>query len=547
MKNVAEYIIDRLADLGITECFGVPGDFAFPLNRAVANHKKMRWVGCSNELNAAYAADGYAREKGASLLCTTYAVGELSALNGVMGAKAEYVPVFHLVGMPSSGHQIRHNVVHHTLGDGSYLNFAALSGSAACVTAVLNPSNVVYEMERVIANVKARSQPAYLLVPMDMASAPVTQQPIDPYSDPKSDSSELQKAVKKISEVFKKNQNVVIMPSFKIARFKLQNEFKTFLEKTGCSYVTMLMDKAVISEDHPQFAGMYFGDHSNPKVKELLDSADWILNIGASFFSDINTFGHDFTWDENKIITIDINHVKIENEIFCPVRIKDVITELINTIPANINSYKSPKREKIILKGEPDAQINMESLYCRYANFIRQDDIVVVEVGSQGGIALFPFPKNATYYNQTLWGSIGFATPCSFGTALASPNRRTLLFTGEGSHQMTANELGNFSRYEAKVIIFVLNNDGYMIERALEESPDGIYNDLAPWNYTQLPAALGCKDWYVAKVTTNAQLDIAMKNAENHNDSSYIEIITDKLDFPKGLKLLNSRLKELYR
>ena len=93
MGNVAEYAVDRLSKLGITDCFGVPGDFSFPLNDAVVSHPKIRWIGCSNELSASYAADGYARIKGASLLCTTYAVGELSALNGVMGAKAEHVPV----------------------------------------------------------------------------------------------------------------------------------------------------------------------------------------------------------------------------------------------------------------------------------------------------------------------------------------------------------------------------------------------------------------------------------------------------------------------
>jgi indolepyruvate decarboxylase len=87
--TVADYIVRRLAREGITDCFGVPGDFAFKLCDAVAQSEAIRWVGCSNELDAAYAADGYARVRSCSMLLTTYAVGELSALNGVMGAKAE--------------------------------------------------------------------------------------------------------------------------------------------------------------------------------------------------------------------------------------------------------------------------------------------------------------------------------------------------------------------------------------------------------------------------------------------------------------------------
>src|SRR4030095_16431104 len=85
--TVADYIVRRLAREGITDCFGVAGDFAFKLCAAAARSEAIRWIGCSNELDAAYAADGYARVRGCSMLMTTYAVGELSALNGVMGAK----------------------------------------------------------------------------------------------------------------------------------------------------------------------------------------------------------------------------------------------------------------------------------------------------------------------------------------------------------------------------------------------------------------------------------------------------------------------------
>jgi len=74
--TVVEYAVDRLSKLGITDCFGIPGDYAFPFNNAIDAHKEIQWRGCSNELNASYAADGYARIRGASMLCTTYAVGE---------------------------------------------------------------------------------------------------------------------------------------------------------------------------------------------------------------------------------------------------------------------------------------------------------------------------------------------------------------------------------------------------------------------------------------------------------------------------------------
>jgi len=63
---------------------------------------ELKWLGTCNELNAAYATDGYARIKGMpAALVTTYAVGELSAMNGVAGAYAEHAGMIHIVGMPA--------------------------------------------------------------------------------------------------------------------------------------------------------------------------------------------------------------------------------------------------------------------------------------------------------------------------------------------------------------------------------------------------------------------------------------------------------------
>ena len=78
---------------------------------------------------------------------------------------------------------------------------------------------------------------------------------------------------------------------------------------------------------------------------------------------------------------------------------------------------------------------------------------------------------------------------------------------------MTAGEVGTMGRNGLKPLIFVLNNSGYMVERALEENPDWVYNDLAPWDYHALPAALGCKDWFTAKVATLGELDAALAEA----------------------------------
>jgi indolepyruvate decarboxylase len=243
--SVADYIVERLAAEGISHCFGVAGDYLFPICDAVDSSTKVKWVGCANELNAAYAADGYARIRGEAMLATTYGVGELSAMNGVMGAKAERSLVFHVVGAPSYQHQRVHKITHHTLGDGVFENFVELSAGATCCHAVINPDNCVVEMERVIAEARRENRPAYIVVPSDYALAPVVPADVKPIAL-RSNEVALQKAMAVIAERIKKAKSVVAMPAFTISRLGLQQQAQKAIEAIGCPFATTLMEKCLI-------------------------------------------------------------------------------------------------------------------------------------------------------------------------------------------------------------------------------------------------------------------------------------------------------------
>jgi indolepyruvate decarboxylase len=163
------------------------------------------------------------------------------------------------------------------------------------------------------------------------------------------------------------------------------------------------------------------------------------------------------------------------------------------------------------------------------------------------GLGFAPMPKGVTFHNQTLWSSIGWATPASFGAAVAAPNRRVLLVTGEGSHQLTAQEISQFARRGLKPIVFVLNNSGCLIERLLCTNPDIAYNDLASWRYSELPHALGCEGWFTARVTTCGEFDKALKAAAEENSAAYIEVVTDKYAASPSAMKLHENVKTLYR
>ena len=121
-----------------------------------------------------------------------------------------------------------------------------------------------------------------------------------------------------------------------------------------------------------------------------------------------------------------------------------------------------------------------------------------------------------------------------------------IFITGEGSHQLTAQEIGQFYRFGLKPIIFVLNNDGYLIERLLCKDPEGYCNDLAKWHYHKLPEALGCDDWMAARVTTCGELDKAIKRAESCRTGAYVEVVTGRDAASPLAKKLHESLASLY-
>jgi indolepyruvate decarboxylase len=165
---------------------------------------------------------------------------------------------------------------------------------------------------------------------------------------------------------------------------------------------------------------------------------------------------------------------------------------------------------------------------------------------SSMGLAFAKLPRGATFHNQTLWGAIGWATPAALGAAVAAPDRRVVLVTGEGSHQLTVQEITQFARLGLKPVIFVLNNNGYLIERLLCSDPNIAYNDVAQWNYTELPHALGCDGWFTAQATTCAELDAALATAQQMTAATYVEIVTDTYAAPPLAEHLGANTETPY-
>lgn len=237
---------------------------------------------------------------------------------------------------------------------------------------------------------------------------------------------------------------------------------------------------------------MYDGRLMDETVREFVESCDAVVMIGT-MQTDFNTGAFTARLDPARTIDIELHQTTVGTAVYRNVEMADILRELAGrTMRTRATVDVRPTSLGPVVNGG-DESISAEALYPRWADFLREDDIVIAETGTCSmGLAFAQLPRGARFDNQTLWGAIGWATPAAFGAAVAAPDRRVLLFTGEGSHQLTAQEIGQFHRHGLRPIIFVLNNSGYLIERLLCKDPQIAYNDVASWNYADLPHALGC-------------------------------------------------------
>lgn len=411
-----------------------------------------------------YAADGYARVKGIAAVVTTFGVGELSLVNAIAGAYSEYVPIVHIVGTPSTLSQRNGMLLHHTLGNGNFEVFADMSRNITCAMAKLNdPHDAAGLIDDAIRECWVQSRPVYITLPTDMAQKKVEgdrlKTPID-LSYPKNETEKEDYVVNVVLRYLHAAKNPIILVDACAIRHKVLDEVNELVKKSGLPTFVAPMGKGAVNETLPNYGGVYAGDGSNDGVRERVESADLVLSIGA-IKSDFNTAG--FTYRVSQLSTIDFhsNSVQVRYSEYPGVRMQGVLRKVIEKM-GKLNVQPGPAVSNEIAKKDQDLSndqvITHAWLWPRVGQWLLPNDIVITETGTANfGIWETKFPEGVTALSQVLWGSIGYAVGACQGAALAAKetggDRRTILFVGDGSFQLTAQELSTMIRQKLNPIM----------------------------------------------------------------------------------------------
>ncbi|KAF1350921.1 thiamine diphosphate-binding protein [Delphinella strobiligena] len=443
---------------------GVPGDFNLQLLDHIYHVPGLRWVGNANELNAAYAADGYARVKGGA------GCRELSALNGIAGAMTEQVKVIHVVGQTTRDMQVNRKLIHHSIGldpDHQVFNKAFRVAGAQ----LWDKENATTEIDRAIRECFIKSGPVTIHFPLDMVDEQVPMSLLDTPIDltlPEDEASKkaTKDAVKAIIEAVSESRSPVVFIDCLVQRHDAVAELNELVDKLGFPIYASNMGKGLVDEHHSKYVGIYNGTVSSPGLSQAFEASDLVLSFGALLCS----------------------------QTYSGIYIKTLLAALNGAIDtAQLPKVQVPSLPPATLAHDHEGKAITQSwIWGRIAEFNTSGDVLFGETGT----AAFSLP-DATFPTgdmqpQQPWAQSSRST--TFATTINGNKRgRTVLVTGDGSLQLTVQELGTMISHSTRPIILLINNAGYTIERVIHGAKQS-YNDISPWNYSHALRLFGMNE-----------------------------------------------------
>jgi alpha-keto-acid decarboxylase len=535
LYTVGDYLLDRLAELGVTEVFGVPGDYNLEFLDHIVAHPHIRWVGNANELNAGYAADGYGRLRGMSAVVTTFGVGELSAANAIAGSYAEHVPVVHIVGGPSKDAQGTRRALHHSLGDGDFEHFLRVSREITCAQANLMPATAAREIDRVLSEVREQRRPGYLLLPTDVArfeTEPPTA-PLPRYTggtSPRALALFIEAATTLIAD-----HQLTVLADLLVHRLNAVDNLEALLAADVVPHATLMWGKSLVDESAPDFLGIYAGAASAEPVRRAIEDAPVLVTAGVVFTDMVSGFFSQRI-DPTRTIDVGVQQSTVGNHVFAPVDMEaalDALTSILTRRGITSPPVASTSDDLPAEMPDRDQPLSQKVLWDRFCHALTPGNVVLADQGTSFyGMATHRLPRGVTFIGQPLWGSIGYTLPATLGAGLAHRDRRPVLLIGDGAAQLTVQELGTFSREGLSPVIVVVNNDGYTVERMIH-GKTAPYNDIVSWSWADIPTALGVTNHLTFRAQTYGELDDAFVAAASHRDRMVlIEAVVPRLDVP---------------
>ncbi|UCG73053.1 MAG: alpha-keto acid decarboxylase family protein [Chromatiales bacterium] len=543
--NLSEFLLSRLKQLGVDHLFGIPGDYILPFFE-VLEASDVQHIAPCNELNGGYAADGYARLCGLGAIAVTYGPGSFSVVNAVAAAYAERTPLVVISGGPPLAAYGDQRLMHHILPDRYAASMKIFEQVTVGTRLLRDAESAVTDIDAMLALALQEARPVFIEFPQDLQLQPCGAVPDWRLERAPGDPVATAAAIDMLATRLRASDRCVLLVGHEAQAFGLEQPLTQLIEKTGVAFASVFAGRADFLSGHPQCVGLYHGMGTLDPVREYVEGADTVIWFGA-VASDFNLGGSTAQLTQASEIRLFNDSVEATEGTYSGVRLADIIDGLLERLPAaHWSGEGRPARGYSHLvdsdyAADTDAKITNQRFYDRIATFIRPQDIVLGDAGPTINMAHVEIPPGTRYIASGYWASIGGGFGMSLGACIgANPEQRVIAIEGDGSFQMTAQELSTMIRYGKTPLIFVMNNRGYTAERLIH---DGEFNDIQDWQYWRLPevfgGAAGCE------VRTEGDLEAALERAAQHDGPGplVIEVHLDPLDVSDAFERMSAGLR----
>lgn len=474
------------------------------------------------------------------------------------------------MGTPARASQDSRALIHHTYNDGEYRRFGQMATHVTIAqTSLRDPRTSPEQIDRLLEQCLIHSRPVYCEIPVDLVGAEVSSQRLkQPISIPNAiHTAAHDDAIAQVLEKIYAAKQPLILADGEIRALGIVPEVSKLVETTRLPTFTSTFAKSLIDESLPNVHGIYQGTFGPQEAQDFWNSADLVLCFGPHY-SSTNSYAYTSIPKTEVTVSFSDTEVKIGTaQVFRDFPAKHALSLLLDRLDLSkvhtYNPYPSLPRDQVasFSSVNPQDSISQSHAWHLLANFLKPGDIIFGETGTAGyGCRIMPIPKSARLFTPVTWLSIGYMLPATQGAALAQreliaqnkyhdlKSARTMLMIGDGSFQMTAQELSTIIKENLDVVIFLINNNGYTIERCIHGLKQG-YNDIAFWRYLQIPAAFGAReDTFITSVKTYGELEKVLSDEQlvSGKGLRFVEIIMDQEDAPAGplLNMINKQ-KEL--
>ncbi len=544
--TVPQYVLRRLKELGCDVLFGVPGATCDPLFHAAHEGGELEVLTTSSDLDAGYAADGYARTKGLAAVSVTYGVGAMALLPVVAGAYAERSPIVVISGGPS-GKDLTLEEEHGSLFSHSSGHLGAdlkLFGEVtAAAVRVERADDLPAATDELLRTALHTKRPVYLEIAKHLwwASCAAPSGAIDaaPVPSPHDVTSA---AVAR--DTLQQASKPLVLVGAEVARFGLQDEVERFLTGSGLSWACTLLGKGVLDESLAGFVGVYQGARSLPGCRSAVEGSDGLLMLGCVMGRQLR----ELATEPGPGVRLRVNQGEARSpKGTAPVSLGGVVRALkpLTTptkAPSTLPAHYAERRKGLGKPWRDEPGLAYDDALAEVAAVVegRADRILVADTS----LSMYPAADVAVsrggYLCNGVWNSIGFSVPASIGVAKGS-GRRPVVVCGDGGFQMTSQALSTLARRGLPAVVLVLDNGVYGIEQFLLDpkwhGSGGAPRDylaLQRWTYAELARAMGVG---VAEgVATKEALAEALQRALSQPGPALIQVAVRPHDLPSELR-----------